>query len=114
MKILYIDDSYSDRLLAGKTLKGVNLVLEDSINKALLVLKDESFDLIVCDVFLGKSDGVSFISAYADAGGKTPILLTSGVEDMALLSKYKDMPNFIGFIPKPITLDVVRGLYEKR
>jgi len=109
-KVLYIDDSYGDSLLASKELREAGYEVTTASNPALAlqILSNEKFDLIVSDVFMGKDNGLEFIKSFNEAGGNTPIYLTSGVKDMVLLQKYKEIPNFCGFIPKPLRAEFLK------
>jgi two-component SAPR family response regulator len=92
----------------------MDVTVTDSIVAALSALADAEFDIIVSDTLLFNESGIDFIKQYNESGGNKPILLVSGVKDMSMVSKYKEIPNFIGFEVKPITSEKVYKAYEKR
>ncbi|MCI8662431.1 MAG: response regulator transcription factor [Hungatella sp.] len=79
-KILIVDDDPAIRKLLEKVMHSNDMetVAADSGEKALRLLTEQSFDLILMDVTLGDMEGFEVIKRLRSQGIKTPVIIVSG------------------------------------
>lgn len=79
-KILIADDDPAIRRLLEKVILSNDMqpVLADSGAKALELLSEQTFDLILMDVMLGDMEGFDVIKELRGKGIKTPVMIVSG------------------------------------
>lgn len=116
LRILYIDDFESSRFLfeeifnqAGHEVDAVNDALE-----GLELLNRKKYDLIVCDVIMPVTDGITFIKELSITEIETPVILTSAAMSLYSLEDYHGLKNYLGFLLKPLEPDKVVELYNAR
>ena len=78
--ILIVDDDAVVLALLSKVIRsnGLNAEAVDSAEKALEMLKDHTFDLILMDVNMRGMDGFSAVETIRGQGIRTPIIIVSG------------------------------------
>lgn len=78
--ILIVDDDAVVLALLSKVIRsnGLNAEAVDSAEKALEMLKDHTFDLILMDVNMRGMDGFSAVETIRGKGIRTPIIIVSG------------------------------------
>lgn len=107
--ILMLDDNPSDILLAKEA-----FARESVINRLFCVstekeafdfLSKNEVDLIMVDIHLGHTDGLSFIEAAKDAGliKDSPIVVVSGSQDPEVAAR-ADLLGVDAWIDKPLNI----------
>lgn len=90
-KILHIDDDADFRLLLKTQLKArtPSLVVLSTINghHALQLLRNHSFDAILCDYMLPDMTGLNLMIGCRDFGVDSPFIFVSSREEDSLISK---------------------------
>jgi len=79
-KILIIDDERDNTEIIKDILEDVNYttMLARSANEAKLIVANNTFDLILMDVWMPGQDGISLLSEWCSEGLSTPIVMMSG------------------------------------
>ena len=79
-KILIIDDESINAETIKDTLEDVNyeVVLADSANEAKVIVKSQTFDLIMMDVWMPGQDGMSLLEEWITQGFSMPVVMMSG------------------------------------
>jgi len=79
-KILIIDDEKDNTEIIKDILEDVNYttVLARSAIEAKAIVAENSFDLILMDVWMPGQDGISLLSEWYSEGFSTPIVMMSG------------------------------------
>lgn len=116
-KILIIDDdklviSSISRLLSKS---GYEIKMCMNGDEAIELVRNEAFDLIICDVLMPGRDGVDTITRITEIqqkeAKKTPVLFITGFADIQLETRAQEL-NPVGYILKPFDtgnfLDVIR------
>lgn len=118
IKVLAVDDEEPFRRLLKKELtrKGFVAATASSGKEALAILKEESYDVILLDIVMPGSDGISLMKKLKGRGGKSPevIFLTgqATIETAVTAMKY----GAYDYLTKPYKLDelviVINRAYE--
>jgi putative two-component system response regulator len=100
--ILIVDDDASIGRILGRILqkmdRGYSLAL--SAEAARRLLKEETFDLILCDIRLPGESGMDLIEHVASEYPNTAVIMVSGVDDPQVVEKALEMGAY-GYIVKP-------------
>ncbi|HSL25014.1 MAG TPA: response regulator, partial [Acidimicrobiia bacterium] len=80
-KVLVVDDSAGVRQLIAATLsgRGFEVQVAESAREAVLALANSSFDVLVVDYAMPRSNGVELVRALRAGNVKVPIVMVSGV-----------------------------------
>ncbi|WP_428087519.1 response regulator [Candidatus Thioglobus sp.] len=112
-KILVIDDESINAETMMDTLEDVNYQVSIAANaqEAKRLIENQTFDLVMMDVWMPKQDGMSLLEEWTSAGFLTPIVMMSGH------AEHKDVVRAIklgavDFLKKPLhdILPLVRKL----
>ncbi len=107
-KILVVDDEES----VLRTLKRImdkirrECSLATSAEEARRIMKDESFDLILCDIRLPGESGMNLFSYVISEYPETAVVMVSGVDDPDVAEKALEMGAY-GYIVKPFKISEV-------
>jgi DNA-binding response OmpR family regulator len=104
-KILIVEDSYSLSRLYAKAIAfvGYSVKSANTMENARLTLSSEKFDIVICDMHLGKERGTNLLTEYKqqlEAHGTKVIVITGE-------TRYKDQLREMGvkhYLEKPVTL----------
>ncbi|MEM7417443.1 MAG: sigma-54 dependent transcriptional regulator [Gemmatimonadota bacterium] len=114
MKILIIDDDDGLRKSLTLILKdaGYEVVQAEDGEQGLATAKEQSPDMILCDVRMPKLDGLGFLEQYTESGGDALILVMTayGGLDLAMEAMQKGAYDYI---PKPFGADDVLLIVQK-
>ncbi|WPE16081.1 response regulator [Candidatus Thioglobus autotrophicus] len=79
-KILIIDDESINAETMKDTLEDVNYQVSLAANAqaAKIIIQEQSFDLVMMDVWMPGQDGMSLLEEWIQAGFSTPIVMMSG------------------------------------
>jgi len=113
--VLLVDDNVDTlQTLSGiMSALGAERVREaGSAERALEILKDESFAMIVSDYRMDGMDGVSFVKKLRSHGHRTPVLMLSGAPDKqgVIEATSHDRVDFRG---KPFSIGELMGAMDR-
>jgi DNA-binding response OmpR family regulator len=100
--LLVVDDHERTRTLLRKVLAGdghVVLVAEDG-TEALRLLAEHDVDLVLLDLVMPRSNGLEVLTALRRSGVTTPVVMVSGVDDVAVRVQALDL-GAVDFVVKP-------------
>ena len=113
-KILVVEDDAGLREALVDTLQlaGYQVVEADSGEKALLVLKQQSVDLVVSDVQMGGMSGLSLLKSIKSANPSLPVLLMTsyGTIDDAVQAMQDGAANYMA---KPFAPEVLLNMVNQ-
>lgn len=91
------------------TVEGVNIIGLGTIREAKAVLEQiKACDLLILDLGLSDSSGVSTVSQIREGWPDVPVLVLSGEEDLQLQSMTKSL-GAVGFVSKTQSLTEIRN-----
>lgn len=113
-KILIIDDDADMCALLAKFLikKGYTIQTAHSGHKGLAKLKEESYDIVVCDYRLGDMDGNEVLREVKLKYPETVVLIITGYSDIKTAVDVMKMGAF-DYISKPLIPDEVLNVLNK-
>jgi len=105
-RLLIVDDDPNTlaSLARAFRLAGHEAVVCESAQRALDMLKAESFDLIFSDVVMPTKDGLAFLQDYRAAGGTAPVVMMSGQAHIEMAVRATKL-GALDFLEKPISTD---------
>lgn len=115
-KILAIDDEQVilDSIVKLCSTEGWHVDAVIDATRGIKKLKEQAYDLIICDIMMPEMDGFEFLDYLRKNDIRTPVIITTGFSTVenAVKSLYKGA---IDFLAKPFTFDeliscVGRGL----
>ncbi|HEY6362615.1 MAG TPA: sigma-54 dependent transcriptional regulator [Vicinamibacterales bacterium] len=105
-RVLVVDDDATTLASLSRAfrLAGHEAVVCDNAARAIALLRNERFDVVVSDVVMPGKDGLSMLQELRDLGVATPIVMVSGqaTVDMAVRATRLGAADFL---EKPITTD---------
>jgi putative two-component system response regulator len=101
-KVLVVDDDAAIGRILGRILTKMDreYSVAASAEEARLLLKEEVFDLILCDICLPGESGMELIDHVMSEFPDTAVIMVSGVDDPQTVDKALEMGAY-GFIVKP-------------
>lgn len=112
--ILIIDD---EKVVIDSIIKiaGIENYLADfslNANEALEKIRQNEYELIICDIMLPEIDGFQFLESTQKINNETPVIMTTGYStiDNAVKSLYLGA---VDFIPKPFSIDEMLSLLAR-
>ena len=115
-KILIIDDEKDNTEIIKDILEDVNYttVLARSAIEAKAIVAENSFDLILLDVWMPGQDGISLLSEWYSEGFSTPIVMMSGHAEPSDIVKAMKL-GAIDFLKKPLHdfLPILRNIMTR-
>ena len=113
-KILIVDDEAAVRRTLERIVNKVQrkCMLASSAEEARSMLKEEVFDLILCDIRLPGESGLELITHTLSEYPQTAVIMVSGVEDPEVAKKALDMGAY-GYIIKPFRPDELVSIVEE-
>ena len=102
-RILIIDDEKENTEIIKDILEDVNYstVLARSASEAKIIVKTNSFDLILMDVWMPGQDGISLLSEWHSEGFDTPVVMMSGHAEPSDIVKAMKL-GATDFLKKPL------------
>nr|MBC8362976.1 PAS domain S-box protein [Candidatus Desulfatibia profunda] len=106
--ILIVDDGEQIRRRFGRILKGKGYILTEasSAEAARELLKNQTFELILCDIGLPGESGLDFIRFALPEYPHTAAIMVTGQDDFTFLEKSLEIGVY-GYITKPFERDMV-------
>ena len=115
-KILIIDDEKDNTEIIKDILEDVNYttVLARSAIEAKAIVEENSFDLILLDVWMPGQDGISLLSEWYSEGFSTPIVMMSGHAEPSDIVKAMKL-GATDFLKKPLHdfLPILRNIMTR-
>ena len=115
-KILIIDDEKDNTEIIKDILEDVNYttVLARSAIEAKTIVAENSFDLILLDVWMPGQDGISLLSEWYSEGISTPIVMMSGHAEPSDIVKAMKL-GATDFLKKPLHdfLPILRNIMTR-
>jgi two-component system nitrogen regulation response regulator NtrX len=104
--LLIIDDDANTLASLSRAfrLSGHEAVVCDNANRALDILKSQSFDLIFSDVVMPGRDGLSFLEDCRALGLSTPVVMMSGQAHIEMAVRATRL-GALDFLEKPLSTD---------
>ncbi|MEW6666527.1 MAG: HD domain-containing phosphohydrolase [Thermodesulfobacteriota bacterium] len=101
-KVLIVDDEASVGRTLGRILRGTNRECSLALNaeEARRILREETFDLILCDIHLPGESGIDLIKHILSAYPDTAVIMVSGVDDPHTFERALEIGAY-GYIVKP-------------
>lgn len=119
-RILVVDDEPSVARMLGRILQRMHLEhsVAPSAEEARRVLREEAFDLILCDIHLPGESGMDLIEHVVSEHPDTAVIMVSGVDDPGTVEKALEIGAY-GYIVKPfkaseVTINVSSALRRQR
>ncbi|RUM78442.1 MAG: histidine kinase [Candidatus Thioglobus sp.] len=115
--ILIIDDESINSETMKDTLEDVNynVVLAQDAAEAKTLVKDQTFDLVMMDVWMPGQDGMALLEEWMSEGFSTPVVMMSGHAEHQDVVKAIRM-GAVDFLKKPLQdiLPLVRKLLSEQ
>ncbi len=107
-KVLVVDDDASIGRILGHILKKMDreCVLASCAEEARLLLKEETFDLLLCDIHLPGESGIDLVKNVISAYPDTAIIIVSGVDALDMFEMALEIGAY-GYIVKPFKISEV-------
>jgi two-component system nitrogen regulation response regulator NtrX len=104
--LLIVDDDASTLASLSRAfrLAGHEATVSDNAARALDLVRNENFDLILSDVVMPGKTGIEFLADLKKAGVKTPIVLVSGQANIEMAVQATKL-GAMDFLEKPLSTD---------
>src|SRR5262250_3112067 len=105
-QLLLVDDDPNTLASLSRAfrLAGHEATVCDNANRAIELLRNESFDLILSDVVMPGKTGIQLLEELKQTGVKTPIVLISGQANIEMAVKATRL-GALDFLEKPLSTD---------
>lgn len=106
LRVLYVEDDEEALLELAHFLKKRVSSLSTASNgaKALELIKKQTFDVIICDLWMPEMDGLTLIETIREEGFKIPVIITSAFSDIDTILKAVDL-GIVKYCVKPIEIE---------
>ena len=96
-KILIVDDDFSLRTVMIKALssKSIDVRSVSSVSEAWVLISNESFDLIICDVLLPDGDGLELVKKIKDKNVNQKIIIISAQNNIITAIKADELNTIV-------------------
>jgi DNA-binding NtrC family response regulator len=105
-RVLVVDDDATTLASLSRAfrLAGYDAVVCDNAARAIALLRNERFDVVVSDVVMPGKDGLSMLQELRELGVGTPIVMVSGQATVDMAVKATKL-GAADFLEKPVTTD---------
>ncbi|SCZ76739.1 Na-translocating system protein MpsC family protein [Acidaminobacter hydrogenoformans] len=106
LRLLYVEDDHEalEELAHFLKKRVASLAVASNGLEALDHCKHQTFDAILCDLWMPKMDGFTFIQTLRESGIQTPVIITSAFSDLDTILKAIDL-GIVKYCVKPIEAD---------
>jgi two-component system, NtrC family, response regulator AtoC len=113
-KVLVVDDESIIRNLLGEILqrKGLEVHSADSGESALAILEDQTFDLVITDMKMGKKSGIDVLKKVKESSPDTAVLVITGHGTIENAVQAMQLGAF-NYLLKPFTPEAIETLIKK-
>jgi len=116
-KILIIDDERDNTEIIKDILEDVSYttMLARSANEAKVIVANNTFDLILMDVWMPGQDGISLLSEWHSEGLLTPVVMMSGHAEPSDIVRAMKL-GAVDFLKKPLHdfLPILRNIMTRQ
>ncbi len=108
MRVLVADDEPNVRFAVERALRraGIDVALASTARQAIDLLREQSFDAVICDVKMPGGDGTALVEWLGSHHPSVPVLIQSAFITEELERTYGRHPGIL-LLPKPVDLDVL-------
>ncbi len=105
-RILVVDDEESIRFTfnAFLTDAGYSVETAESLDAALQMIQEHSFDAIFLDILLGRESGIRILQASRESHPNTPVIMVTGAPEISTAAEAVRLGAF-DYITKPLHQD---------
>ncbi len=105
-RILIVDDDQTTlaSLARAFRLAGMEAVVCDNASRAVSLVKNDRFDLVLSDVVMPGKDGLALLEELRDAGLSTPVIMVSGQATIDMAVRATKL-GAVDFLEKPLSVD---------
>lgn len=106
LRVLYVEDDEEALMELAHFLKKRVSSLSTASNgvEALELIKKQTFDAIICDLWMPEMDGLTLIKNIREDGLKIPVIITSAFSDIDTILKAVEL-DIVKYCVKPIEPD---------
>jgi len=106
LRLLYVEDDPEALQELAHFLKKRTASLTTATNgvEALELCKQQTFDALICDLWMPEMDGLTLIKHIRDEGLQIPVIITSAFSDIDTILKAVDL-GIVKYCVKPIEAD---------
>jgi len=106
LRLLYVEDDPEALQELAHFLKKRVASLTTAINgvEALEICKQQTFDAIICDLWMPEMDGLTLIQHIRDEGLQIPVIITSAFSDIDTILKAVEL-GIVKYCVKPLEVD---------
>jgi putative two-component system response regulator len=107
-KILIVDDEASVQRMLMRIVERVGrpCMVSSNAEQARRMMKEGSFDLVLCDIRLPGESGIDFVSHIILTYPETAVIMVTGVEDPKMVEKALELGVY-GYIVKPFKVSEI-------
>jgi EAL domain-containing protein (putative c-di-GMP-specific phosphodiesterase class I) len=113
-KILLAEDDEQVRRSLARSLvaTGYDVVTAEDGRRALQLLGEGAYDVIVSDIAMPELDGIQLLRAIRERDTDVPVVLVTGVPDVSTAMQAVKLGALV-YLPKPIDLDEIKRLIAR-
>ena len=114
-KILFCDDDVTTRGMFREYFekKGHEIYEAGDGSEALLSLAESSVDLVVSDIHMQPTDGITFLSKLREDKNNIPFILITGMPNIETYIHGIHNLGAFEYLQKPIDLEILNNIVEK-
>ncbi|WP_265822221.1 two-component system response regulator [Geovibrio ferrireducens] len=112
-RILFVDDDKFILDTFRRTFRDLDITLCDSPIKALEMMREEAFDVVVSDYKMPKMDGVEFIRRAAETNPNSVRIMLTGNADLDIAVRAVNEGSVFKFLQKPCDRNILRKTVEQ-
>ncbi|WP_164885258.1 two-component system response regulator [Geovibrio thiophilus] len=112
-RILFVDDDKFILDTFRRTFREFDIALCDSPVKALEMMREEAFDVVVSDYKMPKMDGVEFIRRASEINPNSVRIMLTGNADLEIAVRAVNEGSVFKFLQKPCDRNVLKTIVEK-
>jgi CheY-like chemotaxis protein len=115
VKVLIADDDPETRAVLGRFLKAFDCEISEAADgeMALQLARSLRPDIVLLDIYMPKTDGVSVLKELAAEMPGTRFIMVTGNEDEGVARECLELGAF-DYVTKPINLDILEEIIERR
>ncbi len=119
MRVLILEDDLATRFLYRTCIEdaGHEVVECENVDQAVYATRTQQFDLLVVDLFLGRTNSLGFIQLAGYTVPHAEVILITGSDKFSRGEVLSEYPGVTWILRKPISindLDAFVGFAEKR
>lgn len=119
MRVLILEDDFATRFLYRTCVEdaGHEAFECETVEQAIYATRTHQFDLLIVDLFLGKTNSLGFIQLAGYAAPNAEVILITGSDKFSRGEALNDYPGVTWILRKPLSvhdLDAFVGFAEKR